>query len=270
MSRIERKFRELKQKRKKAFVAFLTAGYPTLSLTKAFVLELERKGVDIIELGVPFSDPLADGPVIQVASQHSLKKGINLDKILALVKSLRYFTQIPICLMTYYNPVFIYGVRRLIDKSEQAGVDGLIIPDLPPEEAGELITYARKKQIDSIFFLSPTSSLERVKYISRVSRGFIYYVSLTGVTGEREKISKDLTRNIYTIKKLTSKPLCVGFGISKPQHVKAVSKMADGVIVGSAIVKRIGGNLGKKDIVKRIGNFVKTLTLPLVRENRKN
>ncbi len=261
MNRIDKKFIQLKKRGRKAFVAFITAGYPDLSTTAKLVIELEKRGVDIIELGVPFSDPLADGPVIQEASGYSLKKGTNLLKILDLIKKLRKSTQLPICLMTYYNPVFCLGDRQFTDKAIAAGVDGVIIPDLPPEEAKDFMHYANKKGLANICFVAPTSSCARIKLISKAGKGFIYYVSLTGVTGSRDNLSADLKANLLKIKKLTSKPVCVGFGISSASQVKEVSKISDGVIVGSAIVKKIKENIGRGNLVRRVGSFVERLNV---------
>lgn len=261
MNRIDQKFIQLKRQGRKAFIAFITAGYPDLPTTAKLAVELEKRGVDIIELGVPFSDPLADGPVIQEASGYSLKKGTNLLKILDLVKKLRKSTQMPVCLMTYYNPVFCFQDRRFIDKATACGVDGVIIPDLPPEEAKDFIRYADKKGLANICFLAPTSSNARIKLISKAGRGFIYYVSLTGVTGSRDNLSADLKANLSRIKKLTSKPVCVGFGISSAAQVKEVSKISDGVIVGSAIVKQIKENIGRGNLVQRVGSFVERLNV---------
>jgi len=261
MNRIDKKFIQLKKKGKQAFIAFITAGYPDLATTAKLVLELERKGVDIIELGVPFSDPMADGPVIQASSEYSLKKGTNLVKILDLVKRLRKNTALPICLMTYYNPVFCFGDRRFVDRAIASGVDGVIIPDLPPEEAAGFIRYANKKGLADICFLSPTSSDERIKKISRIDRGFIYYVSLTGVTGGRKTVASDLKKNLVKIKKVTRKPVCVGFGISSAAQVRRVRRICDGVIIGSAIVKKISENIGRRDLVKRVGEFVGKLNV---------
>jgi len=256
MNRIDRKFIELKKKGKKAFIAFITAGYPDLATTAKLVLELEKRGVDIIELGVPFSDPLADGPVIQEASLYSLKKRTNLIKILALVKSLRKDTDLPICLMSYYNPIFRLGDKRFVDKAVAAGVDGVIIPDLPPEEAKELISYANKKGLANICFLAPTSSLSRIKAISKIAKGFIYYVSLTGVTGSRSNLAADLKLNLVKIKKIARIPVCGGFGISDADQLKQVQRFCDGGIVGSAIVSKIKQNITRGDLVKRVGDFV--------------
>ena len=262
MNRIDKKFIQLKKQNKKAFIAFITAGYPDLSVTASLVIELEKKGVDIIELGVPFSEPLADGPVIQEASGYALKKGINLLKILGLVKQLRRHTDLPICLMTYYNPVFCFGDKTFVDKAVAAGVDGVIIPDLPYEEAKEFSRYARQKGLVNICFVTPTSSTARIKAILKVARGFIYYVSLTGVTGSRKSLAADLKTKLAAVKKLTAKPVCVGFGISCARQVKEVSKISDGVIVGSAIVAKIKENIGNKNLlVQRVGNFVGRLNV---------
>lgn len=259
MNLIDKKFRELKKLNKKAFIAFITAGYPSLRVTKELVLALSSAGADIIELGVPFSDPMADGPIIQEASQAALKKKINLGHILNLVKSLKKDINTPICLMTYYNPIFCFGEEKFVSKAVSCGVDGVIIPDLPPEEGASLIKSSRKSGLATIFFLSPTSQRARVKFISGASSGFIYYVSLTGVTGPRENIPKDLVNNLKAIKKITRKPVCVGFGISNNQQVKAIYKVADGVIVGSAIVRKIKENIGKPGLAKKVARFVSGL-----------
>ena len=259
MNRIDAKFRELKARGKKALIIYLTCGYPGLNTTEKLVLESEKRGADIIELGVPFSDPLADGPVIQEASERALKKRINLRDIFALVKRIRQKSSIPLCLMGYYNPVLSFGRERFVREAREAGVDGVIIPDLPPEEDRELVGLAKDADFKTIFFLSPTSSLARIKSISRVSTGFIYYVSLTGVTGARQGLSPDLRRNIETIKRHTRKPLCAGFGISLPEHIGEVFKIADGAIVGSAVIKVIKENIGKKDLVEKTGKFIEEL-----------
>ncbi len=256
MNRIDKKFHQLKKEGKQAFIAFITAGYPDLATTAKLIPELERKGVDIIELGVPFSDPMADGPVIQASSEYALKKGTNLVKILDLVKRLRKKTALPICLMTYYNPVFCLGDRHFVDKAIASGVDGVIIPDFPPEEAAKFIRYANRKGLADICFLAPTSSDSRIRKISRIGRGFIYYVSLTGVTGGRKALAADLEKNLAKIKKLTAKPVCVGFGISTPAQVRSLRGICDGVIIGSAIVKKIGENIGSRDLVKKVAEFV--------------
>jgi len=256
MNRIEKKFKVLKRKNKKAFIVFLTAGYPNLSITKRLILALDKIGVDIVEIGVPFSDPLADGPIIQESSQVALKNKVNLKQVLDLVKDLRRYTDIPLALMTYYNPVFCFGEASFIKRASAVGVDGLIVPDLPPEEAKTLMRLANKNRLDVISFISPTTSRLRMKQIARISRGFIYYVSLTGVTGPRAKLPLDLKKHIRAIKRITPRPVCVGFGVSSCAQVRQICRIADGVIVGSAIIKTIKKNLNKKDLVKRVSRFI--------------
>lgn len=256
MTRIEKKFKKLKEANKKAFIAFITAGYPDLETTGKLILEFSRIGVDIVELGVPFSDPLADGPVIQEASRTALDNKVNLEDIFTLVNEYRSKTNIPIALMTYYNPVFCFGEDNFTKQARCAGVDGVIVPDLPPEEAGSFIKSCRINKINTIFLIAPTSAKERMNLISKVSDGFIYYVSLTGVTGIRRELPADLKFNLKSIKKITPKPVCAGFGVSTPQQVNEVGKICDGVIVGSAIIKKIKENIGKQDLVKRVGKFV--------------
>lgn len=260
MNRIDQKFRELRNERKKAFIAFVTAGDPDLKTTEKLVLAFERAGIDIIELGVPFSDPLADGPTIQASSQRALKKGVNLERILKAVSRIRQKSQIPIALMTYYNPVFHYGEERFARDAQRCGVDGMIIPDLPPEESGVLIRSAMARDLSTVFFLAPTTTPQRMKRIVKASTGFIYYVSLTGVTGARKGFSKDNRKRIRFARRFTGKPVCVGFGVSTPSQVKSAAKIADGVIVGSAIIRQIEKNSGKKDMVKNVVRFVRALS----------
>ena len=259
MNRIDKKFAELRARKKKAFIAFITAGDPSLAVTRALVMAFEKAGVDIVELGVPFSDPLADGPTIQAASQRALRNKVTARAIVNTVSAIRRHSQIPIALMTYYNPVLRFGEKRFVEQARRAGVDGLIIPDLPPEEASTLIRAARRHDIATIFFLSPTTARARIKTIARASTGFIYYVSLTGVTGARRKLPASLLSNVRLARRYTEKPVCVGFGISQPHQVRAVSRVADGVIVGSAIVGRIAAHTGKKKLVENVTRFVKRL-----------
>lgn len=259
MNRITQKFIELRAAKKKAFIAFITAGDPNLTVTEKLVLAFEHSGVDIVELGVPFSDPLADGPTIQASSQRALQKGVTLSKILDTVSRIRRKSQIPLILMTYYNPIFHFGEERFVRSAKAAGVDGVIIPDLPPEEAGNLLKAAKKNNLAVIFFLSPTTTKERMKKNIQASSGFIYYVSLTGVTGARKALPQDVIRNVQLAKSLTNKPICVGFGISKPAQVQSLAGIADGVIVGSAIVNEIRKNTNKKGFVKKVAVFVSRL-----------
>ena len=259
MNRIEKKFRELKQKKKKAVIAFITAGYPSLKVTKELVLAFAKLGVDIIELGVPFSDPLADGPIIQRASQAALGRKVTLKKILTLVKNIRRQSQVPLCLMTYFNPLLAFGEKRFIRRASLSGVDGVIIPDLPPEEGRDFIRAANRQQLEVICFIAPTTSPRRIGEIAKITRGFINYVSLTGVTGPRQKLPPDLLLQLGRIKRMTDKPVCVGFGIASREQVRQINRVADGVIVGSAIVNKIKENIAQADLVKKVADFVKRL-----------
>lgn len=259
MNRLDKKFRELRKDRRKAFIAFIVAGDPSLAITKQLIFELEKEGADIIELGVPFSDPLADGPTIQKSSERALRNRINITSVCKLVRSVRSRTEIPIVFLTYYNLIYHYGLARFVNIAKRSGVDGVIIPDLPPEESMELRGFARRRGFSTIHLLAPTSSRERIHKITKASSGFIYYVSLTGTTGARKELPKELSSSLRSVKRMTRKPVCVGFGISRPEQVRSISRLADGVIVGSAIVKVIEKNIGKRDLVKKVGRFVRGL-----------
>jgi tryptophan synthase alpha chain len=252
MSKIEKVFKKLEQTGRKALIPYIMAGDPSLDATKRFVSELEEAGADIIELGVPFSDPLADGPAIQRAHERALQKGITLKKVIALVKEIRQSSQIPIILMTYYNPIFKLGVETFIKEAADSGVDGVIIPDLIPDEAHDLIAFARKYKIDTIFLLAPTSTLERIKKVVKVSTGFIYYVSITGITGATLSIGDPMKDTLKLIRNNTNKPVAVGFGISNPEEASEISIFADGVIIGSAIVRLIAEGKDIKEFVRKI------------------
>ena len=239
MNRIENKFKELISKGNKAFIPFITAGDPTLDITRSLILRLESAGADIIELGIPFSDPIADGPSIQKASLRALENNTSLKDIISMVSDLRKDTQIPIVLMGYYNPIYKYGVHCFVNDAVKSGIDGVIVADLPPEEASELISPAKEYGLATIFLVAPTSTPDRVKLIAETSTGYIYCVSTTGVTGAREKVSDTLEPMIKLIQEYTDKPISVGFGVSTPDQAREVSKMSDGVIIGSAIVNLI-------------------------------
>ncbi|MBI5101940.1 MAG: tryptophan synthase subunit alpha [Nitrospirae bacterium] len=240
MSRIGKKFRDLKKSGRKAFIPYIMTGHPDIARTRRLIHILEDSGADIIELGVPFSDPLADGPTIQQAAQTALQQGVTLRSVIEFVGGIRNVTQIPIILMTYYNPVFKYGEERFAADAARAGVDGVIIPDLPPDEAGTLIKHSRAHGLDTIFLLAPTSTAPRIERVTKASTGFIYYVSITGITGSKLSMDLSIESHIAAIREKSGTPIAVGFGISTPEEAAAVSRFADGVIVGSAIVKQAG------------------------------
>jgi len=259
VNRIEKLFKKLKAQNKKAFIPYVMAGDPSIEKTKEIVLMFEECGADIVELGVPFTDPLADGPTIQRAAERALKNGVTLKKVIAIVKDLRQKTKIPLVLMTYYNPVFKYGEERFIADAKDAGVDGVIIPDLPPDEAGEFIRLAKNAAIASIFLLAPTSTEDRIKKVASASTGFIYYVSITGITGAQLLLDGSIEKSINGIRRITDKPVAVGFGVSTPDEAKAVAVISDGVIIGSAIVKKAQGSLDKElsDFVLKLREAIK-------------
>lgn len=261
MNRIDATFKKLKSARKKAFIAFITAGFPDLATTKELISALEANGADIIELGIPFSDPVADGVLIQEASQWALERNkVNLAKVFELVKDVRKKTRIPIAFMSYYNPIFTFGEEKFLRQAEACGVDGVIIPDLPPEEGQRLARIAKSFGVAVINFIAPNTKPQRIKLITRIARGFIYYVSLTGTTGTRSSLPADLESHIKRLKALTDKPVCVGFGVSTPAQVKLVAKVADGVIVGSAIIRKIKENIDRPDLVMKVSRFVAGLS----------
>lgn len=252
MNRIDRTFKDLRRRGRKAFIAYITAGDPTIAMTKRLVCELERSGVDLIELGIPFSDPMADGPTIQAASQRALAGGVTVRKIFAAVRALRRQTRIPLVFMTYYNPVLRFGVAKFLQECRNVGVDGIIVPDLPCEESSELMKAAKTSGVAPIFLVAPTSTSARMRAIAQRSKGFIYYVSLTGVTGARAALPSDITKNLKKLKRLTDKPVAVGFGVSTPAQAAGLARHADGIIVGSAIVKIVGE---KKGIIPKVSRF---------------
>jgi tryptophan synthase alpha chain len=238
--RLERRFLELRARRETGLIVYVTAGDPDLETTEALVLELERAGADVIELGVPFTDPLADGPSVQAATERALRSGTTLAQVLDLVRRLRAQTEIPIVPMTYYNPAFRYGLERLAQEASAAGVDGFIMTDLPPEEAGDWKQAADAHALATIFLLAPTSTPERIRLGARLSTGFIYCVSRTGVTGARASLPEELQALLERIRAETERPIAVGFGISTPEHVRQVGQWADAAVVGSAVVDRVG------------------------------
>ncbi len=259
MNRIEKRFADLKARGEKAFIPYITAGDPTLAMTEQIVLELDRAGADVVEFGVPYTDPLADGPVNQEAATRALKHHVRIADILALVKRLRAKTQVPILLFTYYNPVLAYGVAKLAEDSAAAGVDGILCVDLPPEESADYETAFRKHGLCTVFLLAPTSTPERIDLVAKHSSGFIYYVSRTGTTGERSNVETDVQSMVARIKAKTPLPVAVGFGIGTPAQARQVAAYGDGVVVGSAIVRLIGELGESPDTAIQVGAFVKSL-----------
>lgn len=240
----------------KAFIAFITCGDPDLETTAAAVREAVKNGADLIELGIPFSDPTAEGPVIQAASYRALKGGVTTDKIFDFVRELRRDIKIPMVFMTYANVVFSYGSERFMSLCRETGIDGIILPDLPYEEKDEFLPMCRKYGIDLISLIAPTSK-NRIAMIAKEAEGFLYIVSSLGVTGARSEITTDLSSIIKVVRENTSIPCAIGFGISTPEQAHKMSKLSDGVIVGSAIVK-ILEQYGK-DAPKHVGEYVKSM-----------
>ena len=255
MSRIEKRLVSLNGN--KALVAFYTAGDPDLSASKDIFAVIEKNGADIIEIGVPFSDPLADGPTIQASSHRSLQKGTTLKKIIQLVADIRKTSELPIILMTSFNPVFVYGKKEFVADAVKAGVDGMIIPDLPPEEAEEFLGIA--EGLDLVFLLAPTSTPDRIQQVGKVSKGFIYYISLTGTTGTKEALSDGLKNKVNEIKKSVSLPVLVGFGVSGPEQAKQAAEASDGVIIGSAIVKLIAEHIDPAERDRKLADFLASI-----------
>lgn len=260
MNRIDRKFADLRSIGEKAFIPFITAGDPSLEITESLISKLESAGADIIELGVPFSDPVADGPSIQRSSLRALKNNVSLKDIIHTVSKVRKKTDIPIVFLTYYNLIFKHGVSKFVKDAVESGVDGVVIADLPPEEASDLIIAARERDFATIFLVAPTSTPERIKLISEACTGFIYCVSITGVTGARDQISYMLAPTLNRVREHTDKPIAVGFGVSNPDQAKLVASMADGVIVGSAIVNVIESTIDSPEkIIPSVEKFAADL-----------
>lgn len=259
MSRITAKFKELESEGRKAFIPYLTAGDPDLETTAALIVELERSGADIIELGVPFSDPMADGPVIQRASERALKRNVSARDCLNLVRRVREQSEIPIMLFSYLNPLLALGQDSIADELVSAGIDGVLGTDLVPEEAAEFVEPIRAAGIDTIFLVAPTSTDERIKRVCEASSGFVYAVSRAGVTGVRQSMSDTANRLVERVRRFTALPIAVGFGISTPEHVAEVWRHADGAVVGSRIVAEIENYAGDPSLVAKVGALARWL-----------
>src|SRR5271170_2215046 len=261
-NRIDRKFRELKARGQKAFVAYITAGDPSLETTPDLVWALERAGADIVELGVPFSDPLADGVVNQLAAQRALEAGTTPPRVMEILEAIRAQSQIPIVLYCYFNLVYAYGIERFCLHAHQSGADGLLVLDLPPEESqGDSAVGSRlgDGSLRRICLVAPTSPAERIAKIIQKATGFVYYVSREGVTGMQEHVAASMGSRIELIRKQTQLPICIGFGISTPDQARTVARQADGAVVGSVLVDRIAEWGQQKDLPERLEAFARPL-----------
>ncbi|MDD5584328.1 MAG: tryptophan synthase subunit alpha [Candidatus Omnitrophica bacterium] len=256
---LKQKFEQLKKEGKKAFIAYVPFGFPSIAKTKDIILTLQEAGVDIIELGIPFSDPIADGPIIQAATTLALQKGANTYNLFETLKALKKDLRIPCALMTYYNPVFKFGVAKFFEAMQKIDVCGILTVDLPVDEATAYCKEARRYKRETIFFITPVTPATRAQKIIKASSGFIYYVSVTGTTGPRELDAKVLTTHITSLKKRTTLPVCVGFGIHTSQQVKRIGAISDGVIIGSSIVKFISDNHSGHDFLRRLKEYVTSL-----------
>ena len=263
MNRIDQSFSRLKEQKKKALIIYITAGDPDLETTVRIALELEHSGADIIELGIPFSDPLADGATIQAASARALNRGTTLKGILSAVEKIRKRSEVPLVLMGYLNPILALGVERFFARAGTVGVDGVIIPDLPAGEMTRISRESRRREIAPIFLVAPNTPEERIKIIGRESRGYIYCVSVKGVTGARTKLPRTIDSMVLRVRKPSALPVVVGFGISTPDQARWVCSAkgggADGVVVGSALIKVIEKNTDRRNLFASVSRFVRTL-----------
>ena len=257
MMTLKDKFSRLKVANKKAFVVYVTYGFPNIALSEKIIKVLAQEA-DIVELGLPFSDPLADGPIIQEASEIALAQGANIDKVFSSLKKIKP-ANTPIAILTYYNPVFKYGVDKFMRGAKSAGISGVMIADLVIEEAEKYIKTARNHNIDTIFFVTPTTPQGRIKKIASLSRGFIYYISVTGITGPKALTYEGIRRQLKNIAKYSAVPVCVGFGIHRRKQVKEISSFSDGVIVGSAVIKFIKENYRHSSFLPRLKGFIRSL-----------
>ncbi len=267
MTRIGRLFERLRGKEPRpALIAYLTAGDPALERTPSLAAALERGGADLIELGVPFSDPVADGPVIQRASERALRAGTTLRGVLETAQRIRQSSEIPILLFTYLNPALRYGIEALARDAAAAGIDGCLFTDLSVEEAGDYVAAMRSRGLDTVFLAAPTSPPERLRLVAEHSSGFVYLVSRTGVTGERDSLSSTVEPLVKAMREVTDRPLAVGFGISKPEHAAAVGALADGVVVGSAFVRLVERYAGTGELERRLETLAHELAVALPRK----
>ena len=259
MNRIDRKFAELKRKGKKGLILFVTAGDPSLKTTERVIPELFAAGADFVEIGVPFSDPLADGPTIQESFTRALKSSVNLDKIFAMLKRVRKKCDEPLIIMSAFNLIHRYGSRRFAASAKKAGVDGVILPDIIPEESGRVTESLNKHGIAQVFLAAPTSGVKRIKKIVSAGSGFVYYISVKGITGSQRPSAGEVRRQVARIKRHSRLPVAIGFGISTPRQAAQMGKLADGVIVGSAVVKLLAQNGSVSGRIKKVVDFTQKL-----------
>jgi len=259
MSTIADTFANLKREHRRGFIPFITAGDPDLQTTLELVIELARAGATIIELGIPFSDPMADGPVIQRASERALRHGFGIGDVLQVVSHARKKIGVPIILFSYFNPLMQFGIEKLAREAQSAGVDGVLVTDLVPEEAAEFASILRSHDLDMIFLVAPTSTDERLKMIAAQAGGFIYAVSRAGITGARDQMSAEAEKLVSRVREYSDLPVAVGFGISKPEHVRDVWRYADAAVVGSAIVKVVEDSPSGSVAISNVGQFVRQL-----------
>jgi len=259
MGRIEEKFAALKKEGRKAFIAYITAGDPDLRTTALLIPALEKAGVDIIEIGVPFSDPVADGPVIQAASERALKSGVTLEKVFKMIAAVRKKSRLPIVLFGYYNPVLHYGNAAFACSAAASGVDGILVVDLPPEEAEELRRYTDPAGLSFITLAAPTTGRARIRKMVARASGFLYYISVTGVTGTTQPVLADIRSDLEKLKSVAALPIAVGFGISTPEQAASVAALADGVVVGSALVRLIGAKGNSAGLIPAAVSFVEKM-----------
>ena len=262
MSRIAETFADWKREGRRGFIPFITAGDPDLETTRKLIIELARAGATVIELGVPFSDPMADGPVIQRASERALDQGFGLAEILETVREARKKTDVPIVLFSYFNPLLQFGIEKLADQAKRSGVDGVLVTDLVPEEATEFSSILRARNLDMIFLVAPTSTDARLQMVAERASGFIYAVSRAGVTGARADMSAEAEKLVERVRRFSDLPVAVGFGISKPEHVRDVWRYADAAVVGSAIVAEIEQAASPSEAISRVGEFARLLIAP--------
>jgi tryptophan synthase alpha chain len=259
MGRIDAAFRDLRAQSRTGLVTYVTAGDPDLERSREILIRLDRAGADLIEVGVPFSDPLADGPVIQRATERAIRAGATLDKVLRLVGDVRGLINAPIVLFSYANPIFRMGLDHFVDRASAAGVDGVLTLDVPPEEAGELRATFTRARIDTIFLLSPTTRVERIRRASALGTGFLYGISRLGVTGARDEIAESARTLATRVRAETGMPLALGFGLSRPEHVRAVGQYADAAVVGSALVKIIAEHGQSAALMTEVERYVRWL-----------